>query len=433
MDEEALKPKKITAANFFESIVSVQSMANRALTQSEENLTSIKANDDLVKGIQESIQIMEEDISNITNYFIIQQENRQKQLEFREQDLAKQEDQSQKQLDEQEKGLEDQKSKTLSESLRKATASVFQSPIGGSLLTAGAAFGLNALSNLTGFAEGGDPPINKPALVGEVGPEVFIPKTSGTIIPNDVLKDKTFKLSGASKDLIGGNKEFLSGIQKIADKHNIKAAELLGLIASESGFKGDALNKTTGAGGLIQFKPEIAEEFGTTVDDIRGMSLVDQLPLIDRYLSKNLPKNATTSQLYGSVFMPSYADKGPDFQLLGSGDQFDDGEKINSAIRARYERNSGLDLDDDGFISVGELGSRIKNKMSDFGIEDLTLPEEDLSSITLPPIGDTGGNPELAQSSAPFDNSSNETDELTETESEIPFINVISNQFLSVA
>ena len=278
MDEEALKPKKITAANFFESIVSVQSMANRALTQSEENLTSIKANDDLVKGIQESIQIMEEDISNITNYFIIQQENRQKQLEFREQDLAKQEDQSQKQLDQQEKGLEDQKSKTLSESLRQGAASVFQSPVGGSLLTAGAAFGLNALSNLTGFAEGGDPPINKPALVGEVGPEVFIPKTSGTIIPNDVLKDKTFKLSGASKDLIGGNKEFLSGIQKIADKHNIKAAELLGLIASESGFKGDALNKTTGAGGLIQFKPEIAEEFGTTVDDIRGMSLVDQLP-----------------------------------------------------------------------------------------------------------------------------------------------------------
>ena len=91
MDEEALKPKKITTANFFESIVSVQSMANRALTQSEENLTSIKANDDLVKGIQESIQIMEEDISNITNYFIIQQDNRQKQLEFRERDLAKQE------------------------------------------------------------------------------------------------------------------------------------------------------------------------------------------------------------------------------------------------------------------------------------------------------------------------------------------------------
>ena len=431
MDEEAPKPKKITAANLFESIITIQDVAGRALTTSQENLLTIKANDELVKGIQESIQIMEEDISNITNYFIIQQENREKQLEQREQQTAKQEDQLQKRADEQEKGLEDQKDKTFLDSLRKGAANVVRENQGG-LITAGLAFGLTALGTLTGFEEGGDPPINKPALVGEGGPEVFIPKTSGTIIPNDVLKDKTFKLSGRSKDLIGGNKQFLSGIQKIADKHNIKAAELLGLIASESSFKGDALNETSGAGGLIQFKPEIAKEFGTSVDDIRKMSLVDQLPLIDRYLSKNLPKNATTSQLYGSVFMPSYADRGPDFQLLGSGDQFDDGEKINSTIRARYERNSGLDLDGDGFISVGELGSRIKNKMSDFGIEDLTLPEEDLSSITLPPIGDTGGSPELAQTSAPFDNSSVGTNEISDTESDIPFIDVISNPFLSV-
>ena len=138
------------------------------------------------------------------------------------------------------------------QSLRKGAAGVLQESQGG-LLTAGIAYGLTALGGLTGFAEGGDPPINKPALVGEEGPEVFVPKTSGTIIPNDILKDKTFKLSGRSKDLIGGNKQFLSGIQKIADKHNIKASELLGLIASESGFKGDALNKSTGAGGLIQF------------------------------------------------------------------------------------------------------------------------------------------------------------------------------------
>ena len=432
MDEEAPKPKKITAANLFASVEEIQDVAGRALTSSQENLTSIRSNDELVKGIQESIQVMEQDIGNITNYFIIQQESREKQLESREQLAAKQEDQAQKQADEQEKGLGDKRERTFMQSLRKGAAGVLQENQGG-LLTAGIAYGLTALGGLTGFAEGGDPPINKPALVGEEGPEVFIPKTSGTIIPNDILKDKTFKLSGRSKDLIGGNKQFLSGIQKIADKHNIKAAELLGLIASESGFKGDALNETSGAGGLIQFKPEIAKEFGTTVDDIRGMSLVDQLPLIDRYLSKNLPDNATTSQLYGSVFMPSYADKGPDFQLLGSGDQFDDGEKINSTIRARYERNSGLDLDDDGFISVGELGSRIKNKMSEFGIQDLTLPEEDLSSITLPPIGDDGGSPELAQSAPPFDTSNIETNEITDTVSDIPFIDVISNPFLSVA
>ena len=37
------------------------------------------------------------------------------------------------------------------------------------------------------FADGGEPPLNKPSVVGESGPELFIPKTSGTIIPNNQL------------------------------------------------------------------------------------------------------------------------------------------------------------------------------------------------------------------------------------------------------
>lgn len=37
------------------------------------------------------------------------------------------------------------------------------------------------------FADGGDPPVNVPSLVGENGPEMFVPKTAGTIIPNNQL------------------------------------------------------------------------------------------------------------------------------------------------------------------------------------------------------------------------------------------------------
>jgi len=37
------------------------------------------------------------------------------------------------------------------------------------------------------FANGGRPPVGKPSLVGEKGPELFVPKRSGTIIPNDKL------------------------------------------------------------------------------------------------------------------------------------------------------------------------------------------------------------------------------------------------------
>ena len=34
------------------------------------------------------------------------------------------------------------------------------------------------------FANGGQPPVNKISVVGERGPELFVPTSKGTIIPN---------------------------------------------------------------------------------------------------------------------------------------------------------------------------------------------------------------------------------------------------------
>ena len=42
-------------------------------------------------------------------------------------------------------------------------------------------------SSVQEFADGGSPPVGVPSLVGERGPELFIPKTAGTIIPNGAL------------------------------------------------------------------------------------------------------------------------------------------------------------------------------------------------------------------------------------------------------
>ena len=39
------------------------------------------------------------------------------------------------------------------------------------------------------FASGGQPPVGMPSLVGEKGPELFIPHTAGTIIPNNQLSN----------------------------------------------------------------------------------------------------------------------------------------------------------------------------------------------------------------------------------------------------
>jgi hypothetical protein len=43
----------------------------------------------------------------------------------------------------------------------------------------------NAFASLLGFADGGRPPVGRPSIVGERGPELFVPDRPGTIIPND--------------------------------------------------------------------------------------------------------------------------------------------------------------------------------------------------------------------------------------------------------
>lgn len=46
--------------------------------------------------------------------------------------------------------------------------------------------GAGLFSGLLGFANGGRPPVGRPSVVGERGPELFVPDRAGTILPNGV-------------------------------------------------------------------------------------------------------------------------------------------------------------------------------------------------------------------------------------------------------
>ena len=68
--------------------------------------------------------------------------------------------------------------------LKKQALALWESASGG-----GGVMGLvSAGIKMLGFADGGDPPVGVPSMVGENGPELFVPKTAGTIIPNHMLK-----------------------------------------------------------------------------------------------------------------------------------------------------------------------------------------------------------------------------------------------------
>jgi tape measure domain-containing protein len=72
------------------------------------------------------------------------------------------------------------KSSSNSSSLIGNTASSF---LGGAIPS----FVGGGISSLLGFADGGRPPVGRASLVGEKGPEIFVPSTAGTIIPNNKI------------------------------------------------------------------------------------------------------------------------------------------------------------------------------------------------------------------------------------------------------
>jgi len=57
------------------------------------------------------------------------------------------------------------------------------------VIAAGAtiAAGIGLVNKIKGFEKGGRPPVGQPSIVGEKGPELFVPDSAGTVIPNDQL------------------------------------------------------------------------------------------------------------------------------------------------------------------------------------------------------------------------------------------------------
>jgi len=70
----------------------------------------------------------------------------------------------------------------------------------------GAIFG-GPFASLPGFAKGGRPPVGRASIVGEKGPELFVPSTSGTIIPNDRIGGGVTNNIVVNVDASGSNVE----------------------------------------------------------------------------------------------------------------------------------------------------------------------------------------------------------------------------------
>ena len=93
-------------------------------------------------------------------------------------------------------------------------------------------------SSLPTFASGGRPPVGRPSIVGERGPELFVPSTAGTIIPND-------KMGGVTNNIVV-NVDVDGGASVDADENNSKQFGL----ALAAAIQAEIINQKR-AGGLL--------------------------------------------------------------------------------------------------------------------------------------------------------------------------------------
>lgn len=96
-----------------------------------------------------------------------------------------------------------------------------------SIFGGGGGFGgfLANAGTLLGFANGGMPPVGVPSIVGERGPELFVPKTAGTIVPNHKLGGSTTVVNQSFNVQTGLPAQILAQVQNIASRAGALAAQ----------------------------------------------------------------------------------------------------------------------------------------------------------------------------------------------------------------
>ena len=138
-------------------------------------------------------------------------------------------------------------------------------------------------------------------------------------------------------------------LQAIAKRIETEPAWLLNVMASESLFDPKARNGLPGqtASGLLQFIESTAQSLGTTTEAIRRMSPVEQLRLVEKYLTPFRGRLNSLADVYLAVFR-GFIIEGGEASVVAP---------LNKSNKERriYSLNRWLDFNGDGKITKGEL------------------------------------------------------------------------------
>lgn len=172
-------------------------------------------------------------------------------------------------------------------------------------------------------------------------------------------------------NVAGDRLAFQNKVISIADALGVNPNWLMYIMNSESGLNPAAVNRASGATGLIQFMPTTAKWLGTTTQALGQMTGLQQLNYVYNYFKPYAGKLSSGVDLYLMAFYP-YAIGKPDSYIIGS-------EKGESYAKLVAKQNP-FDLNKDGVVSVGEwkriLAETVKEKLGSDKLADEFLKKK---------------------------------------------------------
>ncbi len=161
--------------------------------------------------------------------------------------------------------------------------------------------------------------------------------------PGNVTVDTLARVPGSENM----SREFKQKVIDVAGRLRMNPNHLMAIMSFESGLNPQAVNRASGATGLIQFLPSTARGLGTSTSELRGMSPERQLDFVERYLTPYRGRMNSVEDAYMAVFQPVAIGRSNDSALFSRGS-------------TAYSQNSGLDLNRDGTITKGEAATRVR-------------------------------------------------------------------------
>lgn len=194
-----------------------------------------------------------------------------------------------------------------------------------------------------------------PGSIGEIRPAYF---AADLVIPPE------------SHRYIGNDSLFRAELVNMGHRLEVNPSWILAVMYHESRLNPAAINhRGSGATGLIQLMPpalkDLNKRLGTRyyLSDVKSMSAIRQLHLVEAYylmIKERYGSIDNFTDAYLAVLYPRAVGKPQSHVLF-------------ARPSLHYRQNSGLDMNKDGKVTVGDISVRLYGMFPDLGKIDLDL------------------------------------------------------------